>query len=229
MTGEAPTCWTVIRAAAGGAAVERAAFAQRYSEPLRAYFAARWRGGPRAQEAEDAVQEVFVECLREGGALDRADPARGPFQAFLRGVARNVARRFEERAAVARRAGSPGDSVELDALPIDEPSLSRAFDRAFAKALLHEAAELQSRRAATEGARALRRVELLKRRFGDDQAIRDMAASFGVTAAELHHEYATARREFLVALKDVVAFHEPGATPGEVVRRCQELGRLVAG
>ena len=228
MNADAPTCWTVIRAAAGGAAAERAAFAQRYAEPLRAYFTARWRGGPQVQEAADAVQEVFLECLRDGGALGRADPARGPFQAFLHGVVRNVARRFEERAA-ARRAGTAGESVELDALPLDEPSLSRVFDRAFAQALLREAAELQARRAAAAGERAVRRVELLRRRFGDDQAIRDVAASWGVTPAELHHEYATARREFLLALQDVVAFHEPGATPGEVLRRCSELARLVAG
>lgn len=228
MNGELPTCWTVIRAAAAGAAAERARFAERYGEPLRAYFAARWRGGPRAQERDDAVQEVFVECLREDGALQKADPGRGPFQAFLYAIARNVARRFEERAQ-AQRARPAAESVELDALPLDEATLSRAFDRAFAQALLREAAALQSRRAAAAGERAVRRVELLRRRFTDDQAIREVAASWGVAPAEVHHEFATARREFLLALKEVVAFHEPGATPGEVVRRCEELGRLMAG
>lgn len=174
------------------------------------------------------MQEVFVECLREGGALEKADPARGPFQAFLYAVARNVARRFEEKAA-AQRNRLAGESVELDALPLDEPTLSRAFDRAFAQSLLREAVQLQERRARASGERALRRIELLRRRFGDDLVIREVAKSFGVEPAEVHHEYATARAEFLLALKEVVAFHEPGATPGEVMRRCQELGRLIAG
>lgn len=227
MTDPAPTCWTVIRAAADGASAEREAFARRYSEPLRAYFAARWRGGPRAQEVEDALQELFVECLRAGGALQKARPEGGSFQAFLYGVARNVARRFEERARAER--GAATRSVELDALPLDEPTLSRLFDRSFAQALLREAAALQAKRAAEAGPPAVRRVELLRRRFGDDQAIRDVAREWGVDAAELHHEYAAARRDFLAALKEVVAFHDPAATPGEVVRRCEELARLIAG
>ena len=232
MTDSPPTCWTVIRAAADGAAAEREAFARRYSEPLRAYFAARWRGGPRAQEIEDALQELFVECLRSGGALQKARPEGGSFQAFLYGVARNVARRFEERARAGRgvAAGRASEgSVELDALPLDEPTLSRLFDRSFAQALLREAAALQARRAAEAGPAAVRRVELLRRRFGDDQAIRDVAREWGVDAAQLHHEYAAARRDFLAALKEVVAFHDPAATPGEVVRRCEELARLIAG
>ena len=227
MEPELPTCWTVIRSAAGGAAAERAEFAKRYGAPLAAYFAARWRGGVLAQECDDAMQEVFLECFRDGGALARASPERGPFQPFLYGVARNVARRFEERAA-ARRADRAKQSVELDALPVDEPTLSRAFDRAFAQALLREAAALQESRAKKEGGAALRRVELLQRRFGDDLAIRDLAREWGVDAAALHHEFATARREFLAALKDVVAFHEPGATAGDIMRRCEELARLIA-
>ncbi len=221
------TCWTVIRAAAGGARDERESFARRYAEPLRAYFAARWKGGARAQEVEDAVQEVFVECYREDGALAKADPARaGGFRAFLYGIARNVARRFEERAA--RREGGAADRVELDALPADEETLSRLFDRAWARSRLAEAAVLQREKAAAAGAEALRRVELLRRRFGDDAAIRDIAREWGIDAAELHHEYARARREFLEALRETVRFHEPGATSGEIARRCEELARLLS-
>lgn len=224
------TCWTVIRSAAQGGAAPREEFARRYEAPLAAYFGARWRGGPLAQEAGDAVQEVFVECFRGGGALERAQPGGGGFQPYLYGVARNVARRIEERFATRRRAaGTPGETVELDGLPLDEPSLSRAFDRAFAQSLLREAARLQEQRAAAEGERARRRVELLRRRFADDQAIRDVAREWGVEPATLHHEYATARREFLAALQEVVAFHDPRASAGERLRRCAELARLVGG
>jgi RNA polymerase sigma-70 factor (ECF subfamily) len=220
------TCWTVIRAAAGGATDEREAFARRYGEPLRAYFAARWREPARAQEIEDAVQEVFVECLREGGALARADEAKGGgFRAFLYGVARNVALRFEERKERRDRGASP---VALDAVAADDTSLSRAFDRSWARAMLREAAQLQGEKAGRGDAGARRRVELLKRRFGDDVAIRDLAKEWGIDAADLHHEYARARREFLEALRETVEFHEPGATPGAVARRCEELARLLS-
>ena len=50
--------------------------------------------------SEDAVQEVFVECFRRGGALEAVGAGRVPgFRAFLYGVIRNVARRFESRPA----------------------------------------------------------------------------------------------------------------------------------
>lgn len=228
------TCWTVIRAAADGAAGERDEFARRYGGVLRAWFRARWRGGALGQDVDDAVQEVFVECLREGGVLARAEPDRaGGFRAFLYGVARNVALRCEDRTRVRGGAGrgergAAAASVELDELPLDEPTLSRAFDRAWAQGLLREAVARLAARAAAEGERALRRVELLRRRFGDGAAIRDLAREWGVDATGLHHEYARARREFAESLREVVAFHHPGASDGEVTRECEELARLVA-
>jgi len=222
------TCWTVIRAAASGDRREREQFATRYGPPLRAYFSARWRGGGREQEVDDAVQEVFLESFRGGGALERADArAPGGFRAFLYGVARNVARRIEEKEQ--RRDRPAAESVRLDALPADEPTLSRAFDRAWAQTLLKEAATRQEQRAAAGGAEARRRVELLRRRFGDDVPIRDLAREWGIDAAQLHHEYARARQEFLDCLRETVEFHEPGATPGAIGRQCEELARLLAG
>ena len=69
------TCWTVIRAAAAGSAGDRDELARRYRAVIRAYLAARWRGSPLRPDLEDAVQEVFVECFRQGGALE---PGSGP-------------------------------------------------------------------------------------------------------------------------------------------------------
>jgi DNA-directed RNA polymerase specialized sigma24 family protein len=92
------TCWTVIRAAAAGSPADRDEWARRYLGVVRAYLAARWRGSPLRQELGDAVQEVFVECFRQGGALEAAGAGRVlSFRAFLYGVVRNVARRFESR------------------------------------------------------------------------------------------------------------------------------------
>jgi RNA polymerase sigma-70 factor (ECF subfamily) len=51
----------------------------------------------------------------------------------------------------------------------------------------------------------VRRVELLRLRFEDNLPIRTIAERRQVSAAELHHSYALARREFKAALLEVVA------------------------
>jgi RNA polymerase sigma factor (sigma-70 family) len=216
------TCWTLIRAAAEGSAHEREEFARRYAPVLRAYLATRWRSPPFREDIDDAVQDVFVECLRPGGAFQRLDPSRaGGFRAFLYGVARNVALRHESR----RRPACPDGAADLDALPDEHTSLSQVFDRAWAKALLREAARLQEERARTAGEGALRRVELLRLRFHDNLPIRDIARRWGVEAAVLHHEYARARAEFRAALLDVVAFHQGGEAAIE--EECRQLLTLL--
>src|SRR3954454_2218485 len=98
MSAEESTCWTVIRAAAAGSAADREELARRYLGVVRAYLAARWRGSDRRPELDDATQEGVVECFRPGGAVEVAGDGRVPsFRAFLYGVIRNVARRFESR------------------------------------------------------------------------------------------------------------------------------------
>jgi RNA polymerase sigma-70 factor (ECF subfamily) len=44
--------------------------------------------------------------------------------------------------------------------------------------------------------------------------------------AKLHHDYARARQEFLSALREVVAFQQPGP-PEAVERACAELLNLL--
>jgi RNA polymerase sigma-70 factor (ECF subfamily) len=227
MEGANSTCWTVIRAAArADAAPEREEFARRYAAPIRAYLAARWRGRPNLrQEVDDAAQEVFVECFRAGGALAKADEERaGGFRAFLYGVVRHVALRQES--ARPRAAPPPSSAGGLDGLPADEPTLSRAFDRAWAQTLVRAAASRMAEEAARGDDGARRRVELLRRRFSDNAPIRDLASEWGVDADRLHHEYARARDEFRAALHAVVAL-ECGGTSGEVARRCAELVQLL--
>jgi hypothetical protein len=215
MPGES-TCWTAIRAAAGGDAAARDLFALRYAPIIRAYLAARWRDAPLTRDLDDAVQDVFLACLQPDGLLDRADADQGGFRPFLYGAARNIARRFETRPP--RDQASP----HLDELAADDPTLSRVFDRAWAAALLREAAEGQATAARQAGPAAVRRVELLRLRFHDSLPIRTIAARWNEDPARLHHEYATARQEFRTALRAVVAFHQPG--PAAIIdRACEEL------
>jgi RNA polymerase sigma-70 factor (ECF subfamily) len=214
------TCWTVIRAAAAGSAADRDELARRYLGVVRAYLSARWRGSHLRHDLDDAVQEVFVECFRQGGVLEAAVDGRVPsFRAFLYGVVRNVARRFESR---------PGPAASpLPEIQADEPSLSRLFERAWAQAIMTEAAQLQRRWAAERGPEAVQRVELLRLRFEENLPIRTIAERWGVAAAGLHHAYALARKEFKAALLAVVAFHLPGS-PAEVEQEAASLLRALS-
>jgi RNA polymerase sigma-70 factor (ECF subfamily) len=175
-TGES-TCWTVIRAAAAGSSADRDELARRYLGVVRGYLAARWRGSHWRHDLDDAVQEVFVECFRQGGVLDAVGSDRVPsFRAIPYGVVRNVARRFESRAAPAANL--------LPEIQDDEPSLSRLFERAWAQAIMAEAARLQRRWATERGPEAVQRVELLRLRFEENLPMRTIAERWGVAAGD---------------------------------------------
>jgi RNA polymerase sigma-70 factor (ECF subfamily) len=211
------TCWTLIRHAAEGMPQDREQFALCYEPVVRAYLAKRWRGTSHLEDLGDAVQEVFVECFKTGGVLGRVDPQyQAGFRGFLFGAVRNVALRFESRN---NKRPAPLPAGEL---PESEASLSQDLDRAWANALLREAALRQAAHADREGARAQKRVELLRLRFHDDLPIRVIAQRWEVDAAVLHHEYARAREEFRAALREVVALHHPG-TDAEIDGVCANL------
>ena len=213
------TCWTLIHAAAAGSRADRDEIVRRYLGVVRAYLADRWRGSALRNDLDDAVQDVFVECFRRDGVLEAAGAGRVPsFRAFLYGVVRNVARRFERRSAPI--AGPPEAGA-------DEESLSRLFERAWARSIMAEAARLQRQRATDGGADAMRRVELLRLRFEEGLPIRAIAGRWGVEAAGLHRAYALARKEFRAALLEVVAFHHPGS-PAEVEREAAGLLRSLS-
>jgi len=124
-------------------------------------------------------------------------------------VVRNVGRRAERGPDVGRA------GIDPDLLCGREEPPDRAFDRTWALSLLREAAVVQEQTARARGPEALRRVELLRLRFHEGLAIREIAARWAVDPAVLHHEYARARQEFRAALEEVVAFHEPGS-PGQI-------------
>jgi RNA polymerase sigma factor (sigma-70 family) len=216
------TCWTVIADAAAGDPAGRAAFAERYAAVVNSYLRARWRGGPLLSDVDDASQEVFLECLKERGALERARPGRpGGFRAFLYGVTRNVASRIEERRA-RRREERMSTSMDQRADGLQEEDLAAAFDRAWATATVREAARRQEERARHLGADALRRVEILHLRFGSGLPVRAIAERLGCEPARIHKEYSQAREEFEESLREVVRFHDP-AGDGGIDEECRRL------
>lgn len=199
MTHELPTSWDLIHAAASGDSKARQDFAERYGAVITAYFGARWQACELQHCADDAAQEAFVDCLREGGALERAKASLGEFRGFLHGVLRNIALRFERERGRARSEGAVIGSG-MDLVPSDESSASRVFDREWARGILRLAIGLHRRQAAELGAVHARRVELLRLRFEEGRPIRMIASDWGCEADWLHHEFARARRDFKRAL-----------------------------
>jgi DNA-directed RNA polymerase specialized sigma24 family protein len=210
------TCWTLIHAAAGGDRAARDGFARLYEPIAQIYLAARWRQSICLAALDDAVQDVFVECFKSDGVLDKVVESHPEgFRAFFHGVLRNIARRHES----ARGASQPLS----DNLAADDTSLSRAFDKAWARSLLKEAARVQAATAADSGERAVKRVELLRLRFQEGLPIRDIAIRWNDDSAKLHHEFATARDEFRAALTKVVAFHMPAASQPQLDTACRAV------
>jgi len=216
------TCWTLIECAAAGDRGAREAFAEHYLPLVRDYLEARWRARLSRTELEDAVQDVFLECLKSEGVLERNRERRGRgFRGYLLGAVRNVALRIEERGA-RRLDGDRHSASELELVPADEPSSSRVFDRSWAATIMRQAAGRQQEAARARGDEALRRVELLRRIFQDGQRIAEIAREWGEPPEELHRQYARARKEFAGALREIVAFHAPGSDAA-IERECAEL------
>jgi RNA polymerase sigma-70 factor (ECF subfamily) len=220
------TCWTVIEGAAAGVTADREKFARRYLPVARAYLAARWHGHELAGEIDDAAQDVFIDCFRDGGALGRVDQTReGGFRAYFAGVIRNVALRHE-RARARRPVGVADSSFDADAIAAESAALSSIFEREWAASILRQARALQAERAAQTGDAAKKRVELLRLRFEEGLPVRDIAVRWNEDADRLHHEYARARDEFREALREVVQFHHPGSK-AEVDAECTRLLRAI--
>ena len=220
ITSNHSTYWTMIENAARGSHEDRSQFADIYLPIVRAYLLSRWKSTSRIGIAEDATQEVFVECFREGGALSKADrERRGGFRAFLFGITRNVARRFESSRKATNSVAEP---EVLETVPSTDASASIQFDRVWAMAMMQRAAALQEVRAADLGEAARKRVELLRMRFQDGVPIRKIAEQWQVDSTKLHHEYAKARREFQSALFEVVHRHGTGSE-ADARRECELL------
>jgi RNA polymerase sigma-70 factor (ECF subfamily) len=216
------TSWSVILGAATGAPLEREAFAQRYAPVIRAYLAARWRVPPDHADVADATNEAFVECFKEGGALQRVDPTcAGGFRAFLYGVVRNVALMAERKHARRRDAPGPIES-DLDALAARGESLSRVFDRAWAESVVLEARTRIAERSRRSPA-ATQRFLVLTMRFEQNLPPRDIAAALQVPVERVYEWLRQARTEFRTALIEVMARCHPGCSEAEVERLCVEL------
>ena len=196
-----------------------------YTAPIRAYLSHRWRDASQVDAIDDAVQDVFVECIKPGGALEGADPTNGEFRGLLYAVVRNVARRYEER-AMRPGQGTEG-SVHLDDLPDRAEALSRFFDRSWAEAIVRDAI-LRHARVARHGDRdTRRRYRILRLRHQEGLPIREIAARLDVASVEeVHNAYRRSRREFREHMRKAVA-HHTGVGLDALDTECQRVTALL--
>ncbi len=206
------TCWTLIQAVHQGDGAARDDFVERYLPSVHAYLRARWSGKPLLSEVEDAEQEVLARCFSESGPLGRLERASGGFRGFLYGVCRNVAREYEHD----RKKRAEHCIEALDDQPAEQERLSEIFDREFARQVMREARARFREQSLAEGGRAARHPELLKLRFEDNLPIRSIAAQWGCDPAQVHKDYARARKNYREVLLDLMSEQNPGRTPAEV-------------
>lgn len=226
MSNHDTTCWTEIHAAAEGNPSARENFARRYTPIMRAYFGHRWRRSPLIAELEDAVQEAFVECFRQGGVLASVNPQR-EFRPYFFGTLRKLALRAETKRGRRREVqGSP--DLDLDRIDGDEESLSQVFDKSWAATLIHEARDRMTQRANTLDEAARLRVEILRLRFVEDMQTRHIAQQWNQSSEVIQREYRKAREEFLNCLIEVMSFYQSG-TREELKRECQRLLEIIRG
>jgi hypothetical protein len=207
-----PTCWTFIQEAAAGKPEARDHFARLYTPVIHACLRGQWRAPLYLQELPSATQEVLWECLKPEGALKRYDRSRCPsFRAFLRGVVGKVALRVETRIHARNREQSVNASV-LENQPRVESSVSGRVDRKWANELLREAVQQQADRARHKGEAACKRVELLRLLFREGMSLPAIARLWQTEEHDVRREYAHARREFKVALLEVLHRRHPSST-----------------
>lgn len=211
----------MLAAARDGNPDARGTFVATYLSVVRAFLFRRWRSGPWVRCLDDAVQEVFLDFLRDDGALARLDTSGDRnFRTFLFGVTLKVAKRWEERSRNDRRRNDP--DLPSEEFPSGADSLSKAFDREWAIHLMARARERMARCERERGNEDRRYVELLQLRFGEGLPIREIAVRWKADPAQLHHDYARAREAFKKALFEEVSFHHRG-TDAEIENECRNL------
>jgi RNA polymerase sigma-70 factor (ECF subfamily) len=151
------TRWSLVIAARGADVRSQRALGslcRTYRTPVLAYIRSR---GDAREDAEDLTQAFFTRFI-EHGFHERADPARGRFRAYLLTALQRFLNDAHDRRQALKRGGRTKtlslDSVshsDPDAVESDDDSPERAFDRAWAKAVLQSAMRKLRREAKAAG------------------------------------------------------------------------------
>lgn len=194
------TSWHLVGLAGTDTDLARREFALRYEKFVRRVLAKRWLGTVFRHDFDDAVQEVFFECFKPGGVIEKADVNRGgSFRSLLYQVAFHVAARFERT----RRQQHLREGADdwLGELPSQDLSGFEAVTREEVTDLVREAL----RRMLQHHDPDIRsRGQLLERRTCQNERINVIADGDPELAKRLHREHSKAKMEWKQYLVDVV-------------------------
>jgi DNA-directed RNA polymerase specialized sigma24 family protein len=208
----AQTHWSVVMRAGHGTEEERREAVERlcrtYWKPL--YYFLRGIGRSR-EEAEDVVQEFFVQLL-DGRLLASADPSKGKFRTLILTALRNVEASML-RSERAQKRGGGITLVPLDVAQAEEGWQAREhlspaaeYDRAWATALLDRAGARVRFEYEEEGKAALFE-ELFPRITGGKAADRlaDAGLRLGMSEIAVRTAASRMRRRYADAMRAEVA------------------------
>src|SRR5262245_13229154 len=158
----------------GDACAWRAWYDEHFA-PLASY--ASWRCGGLADLTDDVIQETWLTAVRR---LSAFDPARGPFRAWLCGIAGNAARNAVRGRRRQQRRSRPLDTTPEPAAGEPDPAAAVKAERvAVALAALPEQYEA-----------------VLRAKYLDRMSVDEIAAERGTTAKAVESLLSRARQAF---------------------------------
>ncbi|MBL8694271.1 MAG: sigma-70 family RNA polymerase sigma factor [Planctomycetes bacterium] len=213
-TGFPSTLWSELRSARerGADPSVSAEWLARYAAPIESYLRVALRRD--AESAKDLAQDFFAWMLQTG-FVDKADPARGSFRAFVKKSLRN----YVLDADRARRAGKRGGSASHVVLGSTSPDKGEAIqvadpaarlpeeelDRAWKRELVAQA--LSHVRAAMEQEQKTVPFAIFCDFFfaqGEAPSYRELAQRHGVSQAEVSNALQRTKARYRAELKALV-------------------------
>lgn len=222
------TRWTLIVSARESTSTRRLALDELlrlYWRPL--YLFAR-RKGADADAAQDAVQG-FITHLLERDFVDRLDPQRGRFRAYLKAAFSNYLVNQHERATAQKRGGG---AVALDLeviereLAVGLASPEESFDREWALRVMSRALEDLRREFETGARRGPFEVVALFFQSETIPSYAEVAAKHGMSIPQLKALLHRTRARFRDLVRKTVA--ETVADPSDVETEIADLLRALS-
>ncbi len=190
------------------------------------------RGGAKSNEdAKDLTQEFFVREVLEGPLLDRFDPSRGSFRAFLRSAVVLFLRQAARGAGALKRGGEARvvaleqEGFDLSDLVGDAQALTpeQVFDAAWRETVLRRALALLREKLRGEGKEIhyeiFRRYDLEP--DGPEVSYSVLGASLGLGPDTVKNHLTRARQEFRRIVTALLA--ETAGTPRELSQELDDL------
>lgn len=200
------TCWSQICQGSGGGAAAWERLAHLYWKPIHAYLRAGWTRSPEA--AEDLTQGFFAWML-QSDLLQRADPGRGRFRAFIKTALANYVRDQRRKEQAVRRGGGrttgSADPERLDGL-VDPGSKApeELLDDVWRAEVVALAVTRLEEELLQSGRRAL--FEVFREYFLDAVPIdyQSVAARHGITTVDVSNYLTRAKQRYRSHLRTIV-------------------------